>query len=237
MVPASVTNHTKPLSGAVCEDILNLTEVFGLLTLLPGFEEHETELLQAAKGASSSPDTLHETSNNLQVIKQIWLRISSAAIFSLRCWSMGGLQCTKDVAGADPELLLCRNERIKWTRNDYAADCKVFMSLMEVNFPRTSLSTNAHSAVCRAKYEMEMMGALLMELGIERTVSYHSLLSIILCLITSYHANAIPYMRLAWCFMFYVCSSLYNPCFTEIADWEVQERKTGEHQDYANDGE
>jgi hypothetical protein len=143
------------------------------------------------------------------------LRISSAAIFSLRCWSMSGLQCTKDVAGADPELHWCVNERITWTRNDYVADCKVFMSLMEVHFPRTSLSTNAHSAVCRAKYEMEMMGALLMELGFERTVSYHSLFSIIMCLITSYHANAIIYMRLACCFMFYVlCSSLYKPCFT-----------------------
>jgi hypothetical protein len=151
---------------------------------------------------------------------------------------MGGLQCTKDVAGAYPELLLCVNEPIKWTRNDYVADWKGFMSLMEIHFPRTSLSTNAHSDICRAKYEMEMMGAFLMELGIERTVSYHSLLSIIMCLITSYHGNAIPYMRFAWCFMIYVlCSSLYNPCFTEIPDWEVQERKTGEHQDYANDGE
>ena len=71
------------------------------------------------------------------------------------------------------------------------------MSLMEVHFPRTSLSTNAHSVVCRAKYEIEMMGALLMELGIERTVSCHSLLSIIMCLITSYHGNDIPYVRLA----------------------------------------
>ncbi len=61
MVPTSVTNHTKPLSGAVCEDIFNLNEVFGLLTLLPGFEEHERELLQAAEGASSSPNTLHQT--------------------------------------------------------------------------------------------------------------------------------------------------------------------------------
>ena len=171
MVPASVTNHTKPLSGAVCEDILNLTEVFGLLTLLPGFEEHERELLEAAQGASSSPDTLHETANNLQVIKQIWLRVCSAAIFSLRCWSIGGLRCTKDVADADPELLYAVNERIKMTRYEYVADCNVLMSLLEVHFPRTSLSTNAHSAVCRAKYEMEMMGALLMELGIERTVS------------------------------------------------------------------
>ena len=70
MVPASVTNHTKPLSGVVCEDTLNLTEVFGLLTLLLGFEEHERELLHAAEGASSSPDTLHETANNLQVIRR-----------------------------------------------------------------------------------------------------------------------------------------------------------------------
>ena len=112
MVPASVTNHTKPLSGAVCEDnMLNLTEVFGLLTLLPGFEERERELLQAAERASSSPNILHETSNNLEVIKKIWLRISSAAIFSLRCWSVGGLQCTKEVADADHELLYCVNER------------------------------------------------------------------------------------------------------------------------------
>jgi len=29
----------------------------------------------------------------------------------------------------------------------------------------------------------------------------------------------------------------YIPCFTEIVDWEVQKRKAGEHQDYANDGE
>ena len=84
------------------------------------------------------------------------------------------------------------------------------MLSMEVHFPRTSLSINAHSVVCRAKYEMKMMGALLMELGIERTVSYHSLLSIIMCLLTPYNANAIPYMRLArCCFISYVlCSSL-----------------------------
>ena len=75
MVPASVTTHTKPLVGVVCENILNLFEFFGLLTLLPSFEEHERELLQVAEGASSSPDTLHETANNLQVIKQIWLHI------------------------------------------------------------------------------------------------------------------------------------------------------------------
>jgi len=54
MMPTSVTNHTKPLTGGVCEDILNLTEVFGLITLLPGFEEHEREQLHAAEGASSS---------------------------------------------------------------------------------------------------------------------------------------------------------------------------------------
>ena len=63
MVPASVTNHTKPLSGAVCEDILNLTEVVGLLTLLPGFEEHERELLHASEGSSSSPGIMFKSSS------------------------------------------------------------------------------------------------------------------------------------------------------------------------------
>ena len=29
----------------------------------------------------------------------------------------------------------------------------------------------------------------------------------------------------------------YMPCFTQIVDWEVQETKTGEHHDYANDSE
>ena len=112
-VPASVTTHTKPLSGVVCEDILNLIEVFGLLTLLPGFEKHERELLQAAEGASSSLNTLHETANNLQVIKQIWLCICSAAILSLRCWSMGGLRCTNDMADAYPDFLKPRTNASK----------------------------------------------------------------------------------------------------------------------------
>ena len=28
----------------------------------------------------------------------------------------------------------------------------------------------------------------------------------------------------------------YMVCFAHIVDWEVQERQTGEHQDFANDG-
>jgi hypothetical protein len=82
---------------------------------------------------------------------------------------MGGLQSTKDVANANPELFWCVNAHIKCTPCDFVADCKIFMSLMEVHFPRTPLSTNAHSVICRAKYEIEMMGALHIELGIERT--------------------------------------------------------------------
>ena len=209
MIPASVTTHTKPLSGTVCEDILNLTEVFGLLTLLPGFEEHERELLQAAEGSSSSPDTLHETTNNLQVIRHIWLRICSAAIFSLRCWSMKKLRCTKDAADEDPGNLDDVNRRIAASRYEYEADCTMFLALFEVYFPRTSLSTNAHSAACRAKYEMEMMGALLLELGIERTVSYHSLIFNIMYMITSYNAYAIPFMRIGGYIIVYL---LLMPC-------------------------
>ena len=50
---------------------------------------------------------------------------------------MGELQCTKDnEAGEDPELLLCVNERIKWTRNDYVADCKIFMSFAKYRYNR-----------------------------------------------------------------------------------------------------
>ena len=63
------------------------------------------------------------------------------------------------------------NNDIKESRNAYRADCAVFLTLFERHFPRSSLSTNAHSTACRVVYEMDMMGALLMELGIERTVS------------------------------------------------------------------
>ena len=104
-------------------------------------------------------------------MKRIWLRISSAAIFSLRCWSLAGLRCTKARADEDPDYLNAVNNAIKESRNAYRADCAVFLTLFERHFPRSSLSTNAHSAACRAVYEMDMMGALLMELGIERTVS------------------------------------------------------------------
>jgi hypothetical protein len=171
MMPASVTAHTKPLSGTVCEDILNLTEVFGLLTLLSGFEEQERELLQDAEGDASSPDILHGTANNLHVVKHIWLRISSAAIFFLRCWSLGGLRCTKAQADEVPGALNHVNNAITESRNAYMADCAVFLTFFERHFPRASLSTNAHSVTCRDVYEIDMMGALLMELGIERTVS------------------------------------------------------------------
>ena len=69
-----------------------------------------------------------------------------------------------------PNFVFFVSERIKGARYEYVADCNICMSLMEVHFLRTSLSTNAHSVVYRAKYEMEIMGALLMELGIERRI-------------------------------------------------------------------
>ncbi len=76
------------------------------------------------------------------------------------------------------------NNVITKSRNAYKADCIIFSTLFESHFPRASLSTNAHSSACRVVYEMEMMGALLMELGMERTVSMQ-------CFIDHYgvHAN------------------------------------------------
>ncbi len=132
---------------------------------------------------ASSPYTLHGTANNLHVMKHIWLRICSAAIFSLRCWSLGGLRCTKTRADEDPDYFNGVNIAIAQSRNAYRADCEVFLTLFERHFPRSLLSTNAHSAACRAIYEMEMVGALIMELGIERTVSYQ-------CLIEHYRVHA-----------------------------------------------
>ena len=169
MLPANVKTNTKPLSGSVCEDIQNLTEVFGLLTLLLGFEDHEKDLLLSS-GSSSHPNTLQHIASNLQVVKHIWLRISSAAIFSLRSWAQQGLRCTKEESDLIPGLLQDTNETIKRTREEYKSDCFVFLKLFETHFPHSSLSTNAHSAICRVVYEMEMMWALIMELGIERTV-------------------------------------------------------------------
>ncbi len=116
-------------------------------------------------------------------MKHIWLRICSVAIFSLRCWSLGGLRCTKARADEDPGALNDMNIAITQSRNAYRADCAVFLTLFERHFPRSSLSTNAHSAACRAIYEMEMMGALIMELGIERTVSWQ-------CFIEHYRVHA-----------------------------------------------
>ncbi len=55
----------------------------GLLTLLPGFGDHERELLEACIGGST-PETLPATAANLRVVKQILLRLSTVAIFSLR---------------------------------------------------------------------------------------------------------------------------------------------------------
>ncbi len=58
-------------------------KTIGLLTLLPGFGDHERELLEVCIGGST-PETLHATTANLRVVKHILPRLSSAAIFSFR---------------------------------------------------------------------------------------------------------------------------------------------------------
>ena len=170
MLPSSVSTNTKPLSGVVCEDVWSILETIGLLTLLPGFGDHERELTEACIGGST-PETLPITTDNLRVVKHILLRLSSAEIFSLRAWSLSQFYISQEEAIAEPILLEITNEEIMKARLDYKADCTVFLQLFELHFPETSLSTNAHAALCRAVHEMMMMGAIVPDLGIERTVN------------------------------------------------------------------
>ena len=154
MLPSTVSTNTKPLSGALCEDVWNLTQTIGLLPLLPGFGDHEREQLEACVG-DSNRETLPATAANLGVIKLIWLRLSSAAIFSLRAWSLSQFSISQEAAIADPiHLLEVSNEAIVESRLNYKAGCTLFLQLFELHFPETSLSTNAHAALCRAVHEM-----------------------------------------------------------------------------------
>jgi hypothetical protein len=168
LFPVSSSSSTKPLSGAMCEDIWNLTETYSLLCVLPGFGDHEVDLLTSMRGRNH-PDSLQEAASNLKVFLQIWLRLSSATLFSLRAWSL--FVCTKAMEDAEPGTLDRVNRAIKQCRDNYKADITVAMQLMEIHFPKSCLSSNAHSAVCRAVHEISMMGAILPELGIERLVS------------------------------------------------------------------
>jgi len=168
LFPASSKSSTKPLSGAICEDIWNLIETYSLLCVLPGFGDHEVDLLTTTRG-SNNPSSLQESASNLKAFMHVWLRLSSATLFSLRGWAL--LVCTDDMEAANPGTLDRVNQAIKEARENYKADITVALQLMEIHFPKSSLSSNAHSAVCRAVHEMAMMGAILPELGIERLVS------------------------------------------------------------------
>jgi hypothetical protein len=63
------------------------------------------------------------------------------------------------------------NEAMMESRLNYKADCTVFLQLFELYFPKTSLATNAHAALCRAVHGMMMMGDIVSDLEIERTVN------------------------------------------------------------------
>ncbi len=104
MLPSIVSDNTKPLSRDVCGDVWNLTETIGLLTLLPGFGDHERELLEACIGGSTL-ETLPATAANLRVVNHILLRLFSAAIFSLRAWSLSQFYISQEEAIAEPILL------------------------------------------------------------------------------------------------------------------------------------
>ena len=143
---------------------------------MPGFGDHEREQL-AACIRDSTPGTLHATAANLGDIKHIWLRLSSVAIFSLRASSLGQFSISQEAAIADPILLKVSNEAIMESRLNYKADCTVFLQLFELHFLETSLLTSAHAALSRSVHEMMMMGAIDLDLVIERTVKkFNSLL-------------------------------------------------------------
>ena len=108
----------------------------GLLTLLPGFGDHERELLEAFIGRSTL-ETLLATAANLRVVKHILLRLSSTAIFSLRAWWLSQFYISQEEAIAEPILLEITNEEIMKSRLDYKADCTVFLQLFELHFPET----------------------------------------------------------------------------------------------------
>jgi hypothetical protein len=132
---------------------------------LPGFGDHEREQLDACIG-DSSPETLPVTAANLGDVKHIWLRLSLAAILSLRAWSLSQFYISQEAAIADPILLEVTNEAIMESRLNYKADLPVFLQLFELHFPETSLSTNAYATLCRAVHEIMMMGAIVPDLGI-----------------------------------------------------------------------
>ena len=78
--------------------------------------------------------------------------------------------CTQATEDAEPGILTRINRQIMEARQWYVADITVAFQLIEIHFPPQCCSSNGHTAVCRATNEMPMMGAILPELGFERTV-------------------------------------------------------------------
>ena len=116
LFPVFASSSTKPLSGAICEDIWNLTETYSLLCILPGFGDRELDLLTSMR-ESSHPDSMLEASSHLKAFMQVWLRLSSATLLSLRDWAL--LVCTKAMEDANPGTLEQINQDIKEARENY----------------------------------------------------------------------------------------------------------------------
>ncbi len=103
---------------------------------MQGFGDHEREQLEACI-RDSTPEPLSATAANLGVVKHIWLRLSSFAIFSLRAWSLSQFYISQEEAIADPILLEVVNEAIMESHLNYKADCTVFLQLIELHFPKS----------------------------------------------------------------------------------------------------
>ena len=165
--PSAATSATKPLSGWICEDVWNCVETTGLLTMSAAFGPSERGLLAAGLGRNPDNEIVAAV-GNLDACSRIWWRLNSAILFSLRTWSTQ--TCTQDLEDRFPGTLERVNQLIRESRDNYKADIFIAFTLMEIHFPKSSLSSNGHTAVCRGTHELETLGAHLPELGIERTV-------------------------------------------------------------------
>ena len=83
---------------------------------------------------------------------QVRLRLSSATWVSLRAWAL--LVCTKAVEDANPGTLEQVNQLIKEALKNYKTGITVALQLMEIHFPRSSLSLNSPATICKDVREM-----------------------------------------------------------------------------------
>lgn len=157
------------MSGWICEDVWNHIETLGLLdTLMYSFGDHEEALLREER------DLSQDTVSFLRVWRVMWLRLCSATLHSLRRGT--AVSCTQQECDADEGLLHRTNVQIEHEQRLYKYDIEALAAMYEIQvrrgmFPKSILSSNLHTAVCRVPREMQRHGATKLELGMERSAS------------------------------------------------------------------